>query len=354
MHAHGSVDDDLPFEIRMAQTSEAQTVRTTRNGAAHVGHETLAGARVLVVGDVMLDRYWFGDVERISPEAPVPVVRIQRTEDRLGGAANVARNVVAIGARSGLLCVVGSDEPGERIVELLEHSGVTAHLGRDPALPTTIKLRVLSRQQQLLRVDFENTPAHEVLLAGLATFESILHEQDVVLFSDYAKGGLTHVTRMIEAARGAGKPVLIDPKGDDWERYRGATVITPNRAELRQVIGQWDSEADLVSRVNGLRARLDIACLLLTRSEEGMTLFTDDGIVHEPALAREVYDVSGAGDTVIATLAAMLGARIPLVEAVRHANRAAGIVVGKLGTATVSYDELFDDGVNREAGNGAD
>jgi rfaE bifunctional protein kinase chain/domain len=306
-----------------------------------VPRERLAAARVLVVGDVMLDRYWFGDVNRISPEAPVPVVHVQRQEDRLGGAANVARNAAALGAQAGLLCVVGRDEPGERIVELLKVSGVAPHLERDPALSTTIKLRVLSRQQQLLRMDFENMPTHEALLAGLARFDALLASQDVVLLSDYAKGGLTHVTQMIEKARAAGKPVLVDPKGDDWERYRGATLITPNRAELREVVGHWKSEEDLLARVTALRTSLELEGLLLTRSEEGMTLFTADGELHVPAVAREVYDVSGAGDTVIATLAVMLGARLSLVDAIALANRAAGIVVGKLGTATVDYEELF-------------
>ncbi len=307
----------------------------------HVPREKLAAARVLVVGDVMLDRYWFGDVNRISPEAPVPVVHVQRQEDRLGGAANVARNAAALGACSGLLCVVGHDEPGERIVELLGDSGVHAYLERDPALATTIKLRVLSRQQQLLRVDFENTPAHEILLAGLARFDALLPTHDVILLSDYAKGGLTHVTQMIAKARAAGKAVLVDPKGDDWERYGGATLITPNRAELREVVGAWKSEEDLLARVTKLRRELRFDALLLTRSEEGMTLFSDAGVLHAPAVAREVYDVSGAGDTVIATLAVTLGAGLPLTEGVALANRAAGIVVGKLGTATVDYDELF-------------
>ncbi|MEX3932993.1 D-glycero-beta-D-manno-heptose-7-phosphate kinase [Paraburkholderia phymatum] len=306
-----------------------------------VARERLAAARVLVVGDVMLDRYWFGDVNRISPEAPVPVVLVQKQEDRLGGAANVARNAAALGAQAGLLCVVGHDEPGERVVQLLGDSGVAPHLERDPELPTTIKLRVLSRQQQLLRVDFERAPAHEALLAGLARYDALLPTHDVILMSDYAKGGLTHVTKMIEKARAAGKPVLVDPKGDDWARYRGATLITPNRAELREVVGQWKSEADLLARVTKLRAELDLKALLLTRSEEGMTLFSDEGILHASAVAREVYDVSGAGDTVIATLAVMIGAGLPLDEAVTLANRAAGIVVAKLGTATVDYDELF-------------
>jgi rfaE bifunctional protein kinase chain/domain len=301
----------------------------------------IAAARVLVVGDVMLDRYWFGDVNRISPEAPVPVVHVQKKEDRLGGAANVARNAAALGAQAGLLCVVGHDEPGERVVELLGESKVAAHLERDPELLTTIKLRVLSRQQQLLRVDFENTPNHEVLRACLARFAEILPQHDVILMSDYAKGGLTHVTQMIADARRAGKPVLVDPKGDDWDRYRGATLITPNRAELREVIGQWKSEEDLHERVTKLREELDLSALLLTRSEEGMTLFTENQVVHTSAEAREVYDVSGAGDTVIATVATMLGAGVPLIDSIVYANRAAGIVVGKLGTATVDYNELF-------------
>ena len=306
-----------------------------------VSRERLAAARVLVVGDVMLDRYWFGDVNRISPEAPVPVVLVQKQEDRLGGAANVARNAAALGAQAGLLCVVGHDEPGERVVQLLDDSGVAPHLERDPELPTTIKLRVLSRQQQLLRVDFEKAPAHEALLAGLARYDALLPTHDVILMSDYAKGGLTHVTQMIAKARAAGKAVLVDPKGDDWERYRGASLITPNRAELREVVGTWKSEEDLLARVTKLRRELQFDALLLTRSEEGMTLFSDDGALHAAADAREVYDVSGAGDTVIATVAVMLGAGLPLVEGVALANRAAGIVVGKLGTATVDYDELF-------------
>ncbi|WP_186155056.1 D-glycero-beta-D-manno-heptose-7-phosphate kinase [Burkholderia gladioli] len=309
---------------------------------ATVPRERLAASRVLVVGDVMLDRYWFGNVNRISPEAPVPVVHVQRQEERLGGAANVARNIVTLGANAGLLCVVGTDESGERIVGLLGESGVETHLERDAQLPTTIKLRVLAQQQQLLRVDFEASPQHEVLLAGLARFDTLLPSHGVVLMSDYAKGGLTHVTTMIAKARAAGLPVLVDPKGADWARYRGASLITPNRAELREVVGGWHSEDDLRARVRELRASLALDALLLTRSEEGMTLFSEAGELNVPALAREVFDVSGAGDTVIATVAAMLGAGLSLDAAVMLANRAAGIVVGKLGTATVEYGELFN------------
>jgi D-glycero-beta-D-manno-heptose-7-phosphate kinase len=297
-------------------------------------------ARILVVGDVMLDRYWFGDVDRISPEAPVPVVRVARNEERPGGAANVARNAAALGAPVSLLSVVGADEAGASLERLVAAEGVRTTLHRDAAISTTVKLRVVSRQQQLLRIDFETTPSREVLADKLADYESLLADADVVIMSDYGKGGLTHIARMIELARAAGKPILVDPKGDDYARYRGATAITPNRAELREVVGRWRDEADLTARAQTLRKDLDLAALLVTRSEEGMTLFEAGGVSHEPTQAREVYDVSGAGDTVIATLAVMLAAGLPMREAVSIANHAAGIVVGKLGTAVVRTDEL--------------
>lgn len=303
---------------------------------------TAIGAkRVLVVGDVMLDRYWFGEVERISPEAPVPVVRIQRTEERLGGAANVARNVVALGARAGLLTVVGDDEAGRALVRLLDASGIAPYAHTDAQMATTVKLRVIGRRQQMLRADFETQPDGEVLLAKLGEYEALLPDHDLVILSDYGKGGLTHIGRMIELARAAGKPILVDPKGDDYSRYARATIVTPNRAELREVVGRWRSEDDLHARAQKLRRELDLRALLLTRSEEGMTLFTDDGAWSVPAQAREVFDVSGAGDTVIATLAVSLAAGATLRQAVEAANRAGGIVVGKLGTATVSFEELF-------------
>ena len=299
-----------------------------------------SAARVLVVGDVMLDRYWFGDVSRISPEAPVPVVKVDRSEERPGGAANVARNIAALGAQVALLSVVGTDEAGTTLARLLEESAVDASLHADPQLNTTVKLRVLGRQQQLLRIDFENSPAHEVLQAKLTDFEQRITACDVVILSDYGKGGLTHISEMIRIARAHGKPVLVDPKGDDYARYAGANLITPNRAELREVVGRWSDEADLAMRVTRLRTELGLDALLLTRSEEGMTLFSAEDSVHEAAHAREVYDVSGAGDTVIATLAVMLAAGQSQPDAVRWANRAAGIVVGKLGTATCSLEEL--------------
>jgi rfaE bifunctional protein kinase chain/domain len=303
----------------------------------------LSSARVLVVGDVMLDRYWFGEVSRISPEAPVPVVRIGRMEERPGGAANVARNVAALGAQATLLAVVGDDEAAASLTRLLEAERVDARLTRDATLQTTVKLRVIGRQQQLLRIDFENLPAADALEAKLADFDAQLAAADVVILSDYAKGALTHVDRMIAAARRAGKPVLVDPKGDDYERYRYATLLTPNRGEFREVAGSWKSEQDLVARAQRLRESLDVAALLVTRSEEGMTLFQAGEVLHVPTVAKEVYDVSGAGDTVIATLGVMVAAGLGLPDAVRWANKAAGIVVGKLGTAVVHPEELFSE-----------
>ncbi|HKO89032.1 MAG TPA: D-glycero-beta-D-manno-heptose-7-phosphate kinase [Burkholderiales bacterium] len=297
-------------------------------------------ARILVVGDVMLDRYWFGDVSRISPEAPVPVVRIERHEERPGGAANVARNAAALGADATLLSVIGADEAGDSLRRLAEAEGVRSNLHVDPALATTVKLRVIGRQQQLLRIDFETAPSHEVLAAKLGDFERSLDACNVVLLSDYGKGGLLHIEQMIKLARERGKIVLADPKGDDYARYRGATLLTPNRAELREVVGRWKDEADLERRAQKLRKELNIDALLVTRSEEGMTLFQAQGTLHEPTKAREVYDVSGAGDTVIATLAVMLGSGASMIDAARVANHAAGIVVGKLGTAVVHLDEL--------------
>jgi rfaE bifunctional protein kinase chain/domain len=301
----------------------------------------LERARVLVVGDAMLDRYLFGEVERISPEAPVPVVRVTREEERLGGAANVALNVQALGAQATLISVVGEDDPARKLLSLLETRGVRTILGRDPKLYTCVKLRVIGRAQQLVRVDFERQPDHELLARMQQDFIGALPAHDAVLFSDYGKGGLAHIPRMIELARGAGRAVLIDPKGSDYDRYAGATVITPNRGELAQVIGAWNSESQLYERVQALRAAHRFAALLLTRSEEGMSLFDDSGCTHVPAQAREVFDVTGAGDTVIATLAAMAASGMSLREALPIANRAAGIVVGKFGTATVSYEELF-------------
>jgi rfaE bifunctional protein kinase chain/domain len=297
---------------------------------------------VLVVGDAMLDRYWVGEVERISPEAPVPIVRIDHEEERAGGAANVARNAAALGAHVTLLSVVGADEPGARLEALLKRERVEPRLHHDRGLKTTVKLRVVAgRNQQLLRVDFETPPSHEVLKSKLSDFRKLVAAMDVVILSDYGKGGLKHIVDMIGAAREAGKTVLVDPKGEDYSRYRGATLITPNRAEFRQVAGPWRDERELTERAQRLRKKLDARGLLVTRGGDGMTLFQDGGRFHVPTLAREVSDVSGAGDTVIATLAVALASGYAMKEAVRLANQAAGIVVGKFGTAVATPKELF-------------
>lgn len=301
----------------------------------------LQQASVLVVGDVMLDRYWYGNVERISPEAPVPVVRITREEERQGGAANVAYNVVSLGAKASLLSVVGDDEASRKLEALVAATGIETHFGRDPDLKTTVKLRIIGRQQQLLRLDFENTPKTELLASQTASFARLLKEHRVVLFSDYGKGGLAHVGDMIAQARALGKPILIDPKGSDFSRYREATVITPNRAELQQVIGPWLTEAELQDKCQNLRQTLELEAILLTRSEEGMTLFDAQGAEHVSAQARDVFDVTGAGDTVIATLATAVAAGLSLRQALPLSNRAGGLVVGKFGTAALSYEELF-------------
>lgn len=301
----------------------------------------MSAARLLVVGDVMLDRYWFGDVERISPEAPVPVARIARMEERAGGAANVARNIVSLGGNSTLLSVVGEDEAADALAALLERDGVAVSFRRDARIATTVKLRVIARQQQLIRLDFEDAPSHEVLAEKLDEYSRLIADHDVVILSDYGKGGLTHVTRMIELARAAGKPVLIDPKGDEWDKYAGATLLTPNRSEFRQVAGQWRDEHDLAARAERIRSDLQLDALLVTRSEDGMSLFRADGPLNVPTVAREVFDVSGAGDTVIGTLGLMVAAGLALPEAMQVANVAAGIVVGKLGTAVVRRSELF-------------
>ena len=228
---------------------------------------------MLVVGDVMLDRYWFGDVSRISPEAPVPVVLINKEDQRLGGAANVAWNCRELGARTRLLSVVGKDEPGRALEKLLKENRIEASLHRDGGLNTTQKLRVIARHQQLIRIDFERPPSREVLASKLEEFKRALAETDVVILSDYGKGGLTHIAEMIRAARRAKKRVLIDPKGDDYARYKGASIITPNTAELREVVGTWKDEKDLKARAQALAAKLGLEALLLTRGEVGMSLF---------------------------------------------------------------------------------
>lgn len=296
---------------------------------------------VLVMGDAMLDQYWFGDVDRISPEAPVPIVHVKREEYRLGGAANVAFNIASLGGSATLLSVVGPDAAAERMRALLENAGIAHDLRPDAGVQTTVKLRVSGRAQQLLRIDFEDRPCANTLDTLAGALEAHVARHRVIVFSDYGKGSLAQIERKIDIARRQQRPVLIDPKGRDWDIYRGATVITPNRAELTQVVGAWRHEAELHDKAQALRSRLSLEALLVTRSEEGMTLFDADGSLHVPTQAREVFDVTGAGDTVLATLAAMLAGGASLREAVPVANRAGGIVVGKFGTSAVTSSELF-------------
>ncbi len=300
----------------------------------------LAQARVAIVGDVMLDRYWFGRVDRISPEAPVPVVQVEREEERPGGAANVALNIRALGARGILRAPVGADMPATRLGELLRDAGVEADFLEVPGLPTTVKLRVIGHQQQLLRLDFEAKP--EEIPAGelLGQDGQWLSACGALVLSDYGKGAVREAQEWIRFCRGREIPVLVDPKGRDYGRYRGATLITPNKGEFQTVAGPWRDEEEFRQMGAYWRSRLELEALLVTRGEEGMTLFTATAIHHHPARAREVFDVTGAGDTVIATVAAGLAAGWPMDLAVELSNHAAGIVVGRLGAATVTLEEL--------------
>ena len=327
---------------KKGDTSGKRGAGTVRRRVFMPNAATLGRARVLVVGDVMLDRYLFGEVSRISPEAPVPIVKVTREEERPGGAANVARNVAALGAQVSLLSVIGADDAGERLRKLIVNEGINASLWQDMSLETTRKVRIIGRQQQLLRIDFESTPSREILMKKLGVYRTMLVESDVVILSDYGKGGLAHIVEMIRVARDYRKLILVDPKGHDFSRYKNANVMTPNRSELREVVGPWSSEADLELKAQGLRRDLGLDALLVTRSEEGMTLYDDGGRHHEATKAREVYDVSGAGDTVIATLAVIMAAGAGMRDAMRIANHAAGIVVGKLGTAVASRKELIN------------
>ncbi|MCQ9616794.1 D-glycero-beta-D-manno-heptose-7-phosphate kinase [Paenalcaligenes niemegkensis] len=297
--------------------------------------------KVLVIGDVMLDRYWFGGVERISPEAPVPVVKVARREDRLGGAANVARNIVALGAQATLLGIAGQDDTAIDVEQLTLEAGIHASIVRDPHMPTTLKLRVLARQQQLLRVDFEERPEPGTLEIMLERARQLIQGHDLVVLSDYAKGTLNHIEQLIALANEFNIPVMVDPKGDTYHRYRNATIITPNRIEMQQAVGRWADEDDLKDRAQRLRAELQLEAILITRSEQGMTIFTEGGSYHADAQAQEVFDVSGAGDTVLATLAVGRAAGLDWDDAMQWANIAGGIVVGKLGTSIVTVGELL-------------
>lgn len=296
---------------------------------------------ILVVGDVMLDRTYKGAVDRISPEAPVPVLRVQTQDDRPGGAANVARNLSSIGAHPVLLGLVGDDEPGTRVRSLLQAEGVEDALLVAHGFQTTVKMRAIGRQQQLLRLDFEGQPSQAVMADKQAAFHERVQSASLVVLSDYGKGALGESPALITAAVALGKRVLVDPKGEDYSRYAGATLLTPNYGEFVQAAGRPSSESDMSDRANRLCKQLGLSHLLVTRSEDGMSLFTPgEAPLHVPAQAREVFDVTGAGDTVIGVLAAAWAAGFELPRAVRLANAAAGIVVGRLGTATVSWADL--------------
>lgn len=296
---------------------------------------------VLVAGDLMLDRYWHGATSRISPEAPVPVVRVNGIEERAGGAGNVALNIAALGSQVSLMGYRGDDEAGFRLIQLLEASGIDCGVRTLAAFPTITKLRVLSRHQQLIRLDFEAALEETALHSLQPDFQQRLEDVDIVVFSDYGKGALREVAALIQAARSQNKPVLVDPKGTDFDKYRGATLLTPNRAEFEAIVGACRDEAQLVERGQAMLEVLSLEALLITRGEQGMTLLQQGlPVLHLSAHAKEVYDVTGAGDTVIATLAASLAAGLAITEATRLANIAAGVVVGKLGTAILTPNEI--------------
>lgn len=300
-----------------------------------------ANARVLVVGDVMLDRYWSGPTSRISPEAPVPVVKVSDIEDRAGGAGNVALNIASLTSSASLMGLVGEDDNAQVLEQTLTHHNITTAFTSVSTHPTITKLRVLSRHQQLIRLDFEESFAGADNSAMLASFKQQVSECDVVILSDYGKGALHNIEDFIAVANAADKAIFIDPKGSDFTRYSGATLITPNMSEFEQVVGPCKDEADLLSKGFELLETVGLDALLVTRSEKGMTLFQKgEQPVHLAATAREVYDVTGAGDTVISVLAAAFAAGSTLAEATALANTAAALVVAKLGTATVSLAEL--------------
>ncbi|MCX9562729.1 bifunctional D-glycero-beta-D-manno-heptose-7-phosphate kinase/D-glycero-beta-D-manno-heptose 1-phosphate adenylyltransferase HldE, partial [Vibrio cholerae] len=300
-------------------------------------------AGVLIVGDVMLDRYWYGPTGRISPEAPVPVVKVEQSEERPGGAANVAMNIASLGGHAHIIGLTGQDEPANVLANKLTSLNVHCDFVALPDYPTITKLRVLSRGQQLIRLDFEDKFENTDAQLILSRMESALPKVRAVILSDYAKGALEHVQQFIQKAKAAGVPVFIDPKGSDFERYRGASLLTPNMSEFEAVVGKVKSEQELVEKGFALIEKFDLGALLVTRSEHGMTLLRR-GLepFHLPTQAKEVYDVTGAGDTVISVLAASVAAGKALDEACALANAAAGVVVGKLGTSTVSTIELAE------------
>jgi D-beta-D-heptose 7-phosphate kinase/D-beta-D-heptose 1-phosphate adenosyltransferase len=303
---------------------------------------TFKQASVLVVGDIMLDQYWYGPTQRISPEAPVPVVKINQEEHRPGGAANVALNIASIGGRVTLAGITGEDEASQHLKKQLSALNINCEFDQQKDIPTITKLRVMSRNQQLIRLDFEESLNDVDKKALEEKVAAQLENHDLLLLSDYSKGTLSDVQNLITLAKNQGKAVLVDPKGTDFERYRGATLLTPNLSEFEAVVGECKTENDIVTKGQDLLVHLDLDAMLVTRSEQGMTLLRrDHEEFHLPTRAREVYDVTGAGDTVIATLALAIAAKAEYTQASALANMAAGIVVGKLGTSTVSEAELL-------------
>ena len=303
--------------------------------------QNLKNSRVLVVGDVMLDEYWEGSTQRISPEAPVPVVHVQKQYFKAGGAANVALNISALNAKVFLLGIVGDDAASESLNEVLTDRKVTVHLLRDQRVPTIKKLRVLSQNQQLIRTDFESSLSQVDKAPLLAEFKNILPHVDVVIISDYGKGTLSNVDQLIALAKSANKIILVDPKNLDFSVYRGANILTPNFKEFELVVGQVGDEADMERRAHQLIKDCDFSGLLVTRGAQGMSFFQDKHpSLHVPTRAREVFDVTGAGDTVIAFLGMALSIGLDVETSINLANTAAGIVVGKMGTAVVMPEEL--------------
>ena len=298
-------------------------------------------ARIIVIGDVMLDRYWSGQASRISPEAPVPVVKVKTVEERIGGAGNVALNIAKLGGKVILLGVVGDDAESEILKQLLEAEGVVCDFVVEKSLRSICKLRVMAQHQQLIRLDFEDTPIKFDRDALKKALIRHLPENNVVVFSDYGKGTLADVSTYIIAAKQAGVKVLVDPKGVDYQRYAQADLITPNLAELQAVVGTCENEEDLIEKGRALLVQYQIPTLLLTRGEAGMTLIQNDQVQSLPAQAKDVFDVTGAGDTVIAVMALGVSLGMPLCESMYLANLSGGIVVGKLGTSTVSMQELM-------------
>lgn len=300
-------------------------------------------SNILVVGDVMVDKYWFGDSNRISPEAPVPVVKIITKEDRIGGAGNVALNVANLHGKVTLLSIVGNDENSLLLEQKLIEKNVNPVLVRSPKIPTVVKLRVVARNQQMIRCDFEMPPDDKDEKVLFEKFMELLPKYDIVIFSDYGKGALNSIKKMIFEANKLNIPSLVDPKGEDFSKYTGAFAITPNKTELREIVGSWNNECDLNVKAEALRHSLNLKYLILTRSEEGMTLYGNERQFSIKAQAKEVFDVSGAGDSAIAVLGLMLGNGYSIDEALKYSNKAGGIVVGKFGTAPIEYSELFEE-----------